>query len=445
MNGGIEINFRPSKKQEKALDYLFDDTTLYIGYGGGAFSGKSYLLCYWLVIMCIGYPGTAWGLGRKELVNLKKTTLVTLFKVFDECNIKKYHYTYNQQLNFIEFYNGSFIYLIDMAHKPSDPLYTRFGGLELTGAGVDESAENDKKSIDILFTRLGRRHNHKYGLKKKLLETFNPAKNHIYTRYYQPYSTKTESDNVKFVPALPKDNPSPEVDDYIKDIVSTGDKVTIERLINGNFDYDDDPSALIGFDNILNTFTNTFVEPGTKYITADIARFGRDKTVIGVWSGYRLFKVKSIPKSGLDEVKEELERLRVEHKIPLSNIIVDEDGVGGGVVDFMKCKGFVNNSSPIELKGKKENFKNLKSQCYFGISDRINSDQVLIIADGEDKAAITEELQYVKQKNMDKDGKKEVLSKDEIKEQLGRSPDYSDMIMMRYWFELKPKFFAVGA
>jgi hypothetical protein len=41
---------------------------------------------------------------------------------------------------------------------------------------------------------------------------------------------------------------------------------------------------------------------------------------------------------------------------------------------------------------------------------------------------------------MDKDGKREVLSKDEIKEQLGRSPDYADMIMMRYYFELRQTF-----
>jgi hypothetical protein len=139
-------------------------------------------------------------------------------------------------------------------------------------------------------------------------------------------------------------------------------------------------------------------------------------------------------------IKDKLEQIRISENIPLNNIIVDEDGVGGGVVDFMKCKGFVNNSSPITVGNKTDNFRNLKSQCYFGISDRINSSQVYISADVEDKQFIIEELQYVKQKNMDKDGKREVLSKDEIKEQLGRSPDYADMIMMRYYFELRQTF-----
>jgi len=223
----IQINFTPSVKQFQAWEYLFDNETLFIGYGGAAFSGKSYLLCYWLTTMAIAYPETSWGLGRKELVNLKKTTLITLFKVFKECNIlSDIDYNYNQQLNFIQFTNGSIIYLIDMAYKPSDPLFTRFGGLELTGAAIDESAENDYMAIEILFTRLGRKNNHKYNIKKKLLETFNPAKNHVYQRYYKPYKDNFPNKGVVFIPALPKDNPSPEVEEYVKGILLTGEKST---------------------------------------------------------------------------------------------------------------------------------------------------------------------------------------------------------------------------
>lgn len=140
-NNGISINFTPSVKQFTAWQYLTDNTTNFVGYGGAAFSGKSYLLCYWITSMAIAYPGTGWGLGRKQLTVLKKTTLVTLFKVFAECNIKRDdHFNYNQQNNTITFFNESVIFLIDTMSQPSDPLFTRFGGLELTGAAVDESA-----------------------------------------------------------------------------------------------------------------------------------------------------------------------------------------------------------------------------------------------------------------------------------------------------------------
>lgn len=437
-SNGISINFKPSIKQFQAWEYLTDQTTNYIGYGGAAFSGKSYLLCYWLTTMAIAYPGTGWGLGRKQLTVLKKTTLITLFKVFAECGIETgVHFVYNQQNNTVTFYNKSVIFLIDTMSLPSDPLFTRFGGLELTGAAVDESAETDYKAIEVLSTRLGRRLNDEYNLAAKMLETFNPAKNHVYTRYYKPYADKNEKDGIVFIPALPSDNPSPEVPAYIARIKATGSKVTIERLIYGNFMYDDDPAALMGINKINDVFTNTFVLPGEKYITADIARFGSDNTVIGVWSGLRLIKIVTIAKNKVTEAADKIKELCGIYSVPISNVICDDDGVGGGVVDILGCEGFVNNSSPLPNKETKEpeNYNHLKSQCYFKMAELINKSEVYI--DGQEyREIIIQELEQVKQYNMDKDGKKQIIPKDKVKELLGRSPDYSDMIMMRMWFEL---------
>ncbi len=434
---GININFTPSLKQFLAWERLQDEDTLFIGYGGGAFSGKSYLLCYWLTTMCLAYPDTAWGLGRKALTTLKKTTLLTLFKVFGESGIKKdEHYNYNQQDNTITFYNGSVIFLIDTAYQPSDPLYTRFGGLELTGAAVDESAETSYEAIKILFTRLGRRNNAKYGLKKKLLETFNPAKNHVYTRYYKPHKEGEELDQHIFIPALPKDNPSPEVEDYIRDIRATSDRVTIERLIEGNFEYDDDPSALMDFDSINNIFTNRHVVGGIKYITADIARFGADSTIVIVWSGWVAVEIHRYTKLDTVQVANKIKEIRIKHRVDIKNVICDEDGVGGGVVDQLKCRGFLNGSRAL----KEENFVNLKSQCYYKLSEIINAGDMYISSCGvDDKTMLIEELEQVKQHNMDKDGKKAIVPKEIVKSLLGRSPDLSDAVMMRAWFEYLPK------
>lgn len=435
----IVINFKPSVKQYKAWELLSDNVTSFIGYGGAAFSGKSYLLCYWITSMSIAYPGTAWGLGRKQLTTLKKTTLVTLFKVFTECGIENQSdYKYNQQNNTVTFKNGSVIFLIDTMTQPSDPLFTRFGGLELTGAAVDESAETDYKAIEVLSTRIGRRLNDKYNLPAKMLETFNPAKNHVFSRYYKPYSDNSEKEDVRFIPALPSDNPSPEVPAYIARIKSTGSKVTIERLIYGNFEYDDDPAALIIFNKIQDVFTNSFAERGGKYISADIARFGSDNTIIGVWDGFVLEKIVTMDKNKVTEAAEKILLLSNIHNVPISNIIIDDDGVGGGVTDIIGCNGFVNNSKafPNPETNDDENFNNLKSQCYFKLAELINTNKIWIRPD-DFKQLITEELEQVKQKDMDKDGKKMVVPKDKVKELLGRSPDYSDMLMMRMWFMFK--------
>ena len=120
--------------------------------------------------------------------------------------------------------------------------------------------------------------------------------------------------------------------------------------------------------------------------------------------------------------------------VTLSRVIVDEDGVGGGVKDILKCKGFVNNSSP---KGKK-NFNNLKSQCSFKMAELINKGEVFINSTNEKiKNLIIEECEIVKKDNIDKDGKQSIIPKDKMKDLIGRSPDYWDMIMMRAYFEVK--------
>jgi hypothetical protein len=423
-------------KQNHAVFYLKDNETTEILYGGAAGGGKSALGCLWLIEMCQRYPGTRWLMGRSKLKTLRETTLNTFFQLSSKLGISN-QFRYNAQEHIIFFNNGSEILLKDLFLYPSDPEFDSLGSLEITGAFIDECNQIVYKAWQIVKSRIRYKLN-EFNLRPKMLGSCNPAKNWTKTEFYNPAKTKSLPATKKFIQALPTDNehlpPS-----YIQSL-SELDKNSKERLLFGNWDYDDDPTVLIGYDNIINCFSNHFVETGKKYITADIARYGRDKTVIGIWSGFRLFKVVTIPKSGLDEVKERLELLRVEHNIPLNQIIVDEDGVGGGIVDFMKCKGFVNGSSPLDVSGKSQNFRNLKSQCYFGISDRINSNQVFFQCDGLEKHAIIEELQYVKQKNMDKDGKREVLSKDEVKALLGRSPDYADMIMMRYWFELKPSF-----
>ena len=115
----------------------------------------------------------------------------------------------------------------------------------------------------------------------------------------------------------------------------------------------------------------------------------------------------------------------------------------------MKFKGFVNNSSPLpspdgpfDSNGNriKENYDNLKSQCYFRVAQRICKKELYLECENvEIKNLIIEELEQVKQKEVDNDKKKGVVPKDKVKELLGRSPDFADAIMMREYFELMPK------
>ncbi|MCG9971004.1 hypothetical protein [Christiangramia crocea] len=430
-------------KQEQAITLLNDDTTLFVGYGGSARSGKTVLECFCAIFDCLAYPEVAWGMARKELVNLKRTVVKTLFNSFAFYGLKKdVDYKYNQQLNIITFSNGSEIFLIDSAYKPTDPLFLRFGGYELTRCAHDESNESMYEAIRILFTRTGWRNNLKYGLKKKMLETFNPDKGHVYSRYYKPFKTDKEKEHVKFIPALPSDNPHPSVKEWIEDIKKEGHKITIERLINGNFDYDDDPHALCSYDDIIAVFKNDHVKEGQRYLTADIARLGSDKAIVKVWEGWKVIDYKVYEISKTTEIQDCINLYRVMYGIPKHHCIADQDGVGGGVVDNCDIIGFVNNAKPFREDAgedyKKPEYNNLQTQCGFYLAKMVNEHQLYLAADYSEaeKEEIIEELGQLKNHKADQDGKVYLLPKKDIKENIGRSPDWRDTLLMRAYFDL---------
>jgi len=435
--------FHLTAKQAVAFIRLTDNKHKEIGYGGGAGGGKSILGVFWIIIMCLKYPGTAWLIGRKELTNLKRTTLLSLFQVVDIMGFKNEDlFTLNSQTNIITFPNGSKIFLMDTAHKPSDPLNTRFGSLELTGAFLDESNENNIGVVQIIKTRLGRMKNKEYKIIPKLLETFNPDKNHVHRRYYKPWKEGKLLPHVTFIPALATDNHYLD-ENYIEQL-RNADKITRERLLYGNFDYDDDPTKIFDFDKIQDMFTNNNIIPSRHqlYISCDVARMGSDKTVIIVWKHRTVMRVVTMPKNTVPMVVDAINNLANKYKVPRSNIVIDEDGVGGGVVDYLPgCKGFVNNSTAIETLGSKKihNYANLKAQCYFKLAEYVNKGEISVYDNipEEIKELTIEDLEQICQKDPDKDSKVRVETKEEIKEKLGRSPDFSDALMMRMLFEVK--------
>lgn len=425
-------------KQSEALHYLEDNTTNELLFGGGAGGGKSLLGCYWILKSALRYEGTRWLIGRAELKTLRETTLNTFWEVCQMQKIDNTIYNYNQQAMSITLINNSEILLKDLATYPSDPNFDRLGSLELTGAFVDECNQISEKAWNVLKSRI------RYKLDEnklipKLLGTCNPAKGFLYNKFYKPYKDDTLSDNLKFIQSLLLDNPY--ISKHYRENLLQLDTVTKERLLFGNWEFDDDPATLIPYNRILDVFTATHIpESRDTYITADIARFGEDKTVIMVWAGFVCINVVTLYKQPISTIAAEVTRLKNHYNVPTSNIVADEDGVGGGVVDLLKCEGFVNNSSPIEIDGVKQNYTNLKSQCYFMLSEKINKGKIYIKSgDIEVKNLLIQELEQIKRKDIDKDGKLSVLPKDQVKALIGRSPDYSDAMMMRMYFELRPE------
>jgi len=412
----MKIKLKPTKKQFDAYEALKTKDEVF--FGGGAGGGKSWWLCESRLVNCYLYPEYKSFIGREELKRLMQSTYVTWQKVCSFHKIPSNDWKLNGQYNYIEFKNGSRIDLIDLKLNPSDPLYERYGSLEYTDGAIEEAGEVNALSKDVLGSRIGRHKNKEYNIRPTLSITGNPKKNWTYKEYYKPH----------------RDGTLPEQLSQIKD------KSTKQRLMFGNWEYDDSDTSLVKYDDILDMFTNPVKESNDKYLIADIARYGGDKIVKGKWKGLHCYNINWKEKQGLDTTTAEIKTELVNDNIPRSKCMVDEDGVGGGVKDNISgIKGFVNNSTPLEVQGEKQNYQNLKTQCAYELARNIKLHTIKIsVEDEQVKEWIIEELELLRSKDADKDGKLKIIPKEEMKELIGRSPDFLDMLIMRMWYELKP-------
>jgi hypothetical protein len=440
------------KAQLKALEYLWENTCFYVGYGGSGMSGKTQLECFYATFNSLAYPDTRWMIGRTELKNLKATTIQTLLKTFAFYGLVfNQDYYWNDKESYYYFNNTSRIICRDTKYYPSDPLFTELGGLEITGAILDESVENTINVINILTTRVNRWNNLKYNIPAKILEGFNPAKNHVNERYWKPYKENRETKDTKFVRALCTDNPHPEAKTWAENVLKTGDKQTIERLYYGNFDYDDDDNNLLTYDKIMDCFTNSFVEPGERFISSDIA-ITNDKFVAIAWEGLRVKEIVAInnaskPVETMSDgvmtrivdytpLKKEFDRLAVKWQVPRSNICYDADGIGKDVKDFMSgAVGLHTGQRSVYPE-----YFNLRSELLCKLAEVINANLCYFDCYIEPrlKETIINELGLIKR--ISEPGEKiRIISTAEMKAIINHSPDVLMALAYRMLFVLTRK------
>lgn len=441
----IVPTLRPTLKQHLAYQVLFNDFTSFLLFGGGAGGGKSWFGCEWLLTNCYKYPNSKWFIGRKELTRLMSTTYLTWQKVCKFHRIPQTDWKFNGKYNYIEFVagvaKGSRIDLLDCSDKPSDPDFERFGSLEFTGGWLEEAGEISFKCFDVLKARIGRHLNEEFNLTPaKMLLTCNPTQNWLYRIFYKPAKDGSLAIEYAFVKSLYKDNPYT-ADRYGKVLDQITDPNTKARLRDGLWEYTTDDLTLISLDAILDMFTNTIEPEPRKYLVGDIARFGGDRIIYTKWRGWDLYGFESKDKQSTVTTEEDIKDISVKDSIPFGRIVLDEDGVGGGVVDHLPgVIGFMGGRSavPDPVTKVKPNYKNLRSQCYFILADKINKHQLKISAQMSelDRENLIADLQQVKRVDNDPSSPLQIVPKEEMKEALGRSPDYGDTLMMRVYPEI---------
>jgi phage terminase large subunit len=168
------------------------------------------------------------------------------------------------------------------------------------------------------------------------------------------------------------------------------------------------------------------VDPdGNFQIAVDVARYGSDSSIISSRKGLKMLDIKEYKNTSLVELCDRIETAAGNKKNV--RIKVDETGVGGGVVDILKSRGYTEvmginfGSKPQDT----DKFADLPSEmwCTFPISE------VSLINDSGLFHELTD-----RRYSYDHKARRQVESKDAYKSRNnGKSPDKADSVLMLYY------------
>lgn len=222
-------------------------------------------------------------------------------------------------------------------------------------------------------------------------------------------------------------------------------------------EYVDNAGALFKYTSLVDMFSNTITKSEEKFLIIDVADDGTDKTVFSVWQGLELYTVEQYARMNTESIIDKTREIAARERIPYSQIAVDAIGVGAGVASSSLLDGIIGYKSsygairtdedPTKLPNVHytsaasltTDYKNLRSQCVFTLANLVNTHEIAVsVSDVRIKEAIIEELALYQDASKG-DGKRMPTEKEDIKALLGRSPDLSDTLIMRMYFEVRKK------
>lgn len=184
--------------------------------------------------------------------------------------------------------------------------------------------------------------------------------------------------------------------------------------------------AVIGRDMILKAMQRDDVKKeGETVVGVDVARMGNDRTVFWKRRGLKSVDHKIMSKLRIPQICDELERF-VGYDKENTTLKIDDTGVGGGVTDEMKKRGYkviaINfGSSPSD----KDKYPNWISEAWFYMAEQMPNIQLLFNPD------LLMELS-TRQWTQDTRGRRTVEGKNTYKKRGYRSPDIADAVVICY-------------
>ncbi len=222
-------------------------------------------------------------------------------------------------------------------------------------------------------------------------------------------------------------------------------------------EYVDNAGALFRYTSLVDVFSNTVTKSNSKYLSVDIADDGSDKTIFSFWEGLEEYKREAFERLNTETIISKIREYAQMERIPYSHIVVDAIGVGAGVASSSFLDGIIGYKSSYSAIKTDDNivrlpnvgyvanatslvsdYKNLRSQCVFMLADLVNNHKIASRVEGKFKEMLIEELASYQDASQG-DGKRMATQKDDVKEQIGRSPDHADTWFMRMYFVIREK------
>ncbi len=441
-----------SEKQKYAIEIAHDPSIIELLVGGSGGGSKTFTMGMIAALLCKEYAGMKNFIFRKTGVSLRRTTLSTLLsEVHPALGITDSDFEFKGQLGEIWYKNGSKIILMDLDYSPSDPDYSKLGSLGIDFAFIDEAGEIVVSAKNAVKSRVGRGPIcQKLKIPGKLILSCNPSQNFLRQEYYDPYEQAGAGEFQKWQigdyisqtgEKLPSyraflrmsvfDNPFISKN-YIETLKTLPDRER-KRLLDGNWDYYSEDDSLFPPDILMKAMTYDIPESEekfNKFIGVDVADGGKDETVVtlienGVVTDQRSLKIdKSNPDAPLSRLyADELSRFAENHgftRRESRNIAIESNGVGVGMRDMMRAKGWQITDYKATGKSRSENYYNLYLD--------FDSCSVRILKSLSSLDELRRELS-AHTYDMDNQDPK-VVPKDKLKLKIGRSPDFADSLMI---------------
>lgn len=382
---------------------------------GGVGTGKTFMLLLKVFKFCEDYPDSLALICRKEFTDLRDSTCKD-FETYFQCKIdsnKEYHFP-----------NGSKI----MFRHASELAVLKNINLSIAAIEQAEEFENDDQ-FTFLRDRLRRAN---APLQQLVVIANANGHNWIWRKWIN-----NRQEGYDVVTATTWDNKENLPEAFLKDleVMRIDAPRHYAQYVENSFEEMGNDDALFIASHVYESAKLAFPYFGDygRILAVDVARFGEDETVfsciekVSDLNFHHIHQETWKNKSLMEVVGKTIDLKR---QLKADIIVIDDTGMGGGVTDRlreMRYKVFPFNGGEAATNGM---YFNKRSEAFFILKEMIDRKQLKIMNDLE----LQEQLMSVRYKFRSLNGKKALISKDEMRKEGLKSPDRADALAMACFY-----------